>query len=399
MTYKQRNSMDFFNTGFAVYGSPSRYIQGTGVLDLVGPCCATLASSAVLLCDKTVAGLIESAVAVSCREAGVSLTVLDFDGEIGATTGSKLAGKVDRISRPIIIAAGGGRTIDAGKALRDEIGSSLLTLPTVASNDSPTSKNYVLYDNDHRMIAVRHMPRNPDFVLVDTAIIAGSPQSFFQAGLGDAIAKKFEADRCFAAGGPTMFGARSTRLANAIANECYRQLILNAVAAYSVAGTGAPTEAFDAAVEAMILMAGLGFENGGLSIAHALTRGLSSVRGARKAPHGLQVAYGLLVQLELESNGYPDDLLALYHATGLPTSLRDLSLPDVSDEEFRMIAEPSAKAVHTANFERPITAQDLVVAMQAVEARFAKSDAGGIGFPDTPQSRTVRVKTHNIKGN
>jgi glycerol dehydrogenase len=122
----------------------------------------------------------------------------------------------------------------------------------------------------------------------------------------------------------------------------------------------------------MILMAGLGFESGGLSIAHALTRGLSGVRDAKKAPHGLQVAYGLLVQLELEGNGYPEELLELYHATGLPLSLRDLSLSDPSNDDLRAIAEPSAKAGHIRNFGRPLTAQDLIVAMQSVEDRFGK---------------------------
>ena len=372
MNGKPKNAMDFFNTGFAVFGAPGRYIQGPGVLDLVGPCCATLASRTVLLCDKTVADLLETRVAASCRDAGLAFQRLDFNGDIDASTGPALAKQIVGEGVAVIIAAGGGRTIDAGKALRDETGGALLTLPTVASNDSPTSKNYVLYDSGHRLLEVRHMPRNPEFVLVDTTIIAAAPKSFFLAGLGDAIAKKFEADRCLAAGGATMFGARSTRMANAIANECYRQLIVNASSAYAVAGSGTSTEAFDAAVEAMILMAGLGFESGGLSIAHALTRGLSGVRDAKKAPHGLQVAYGLLVQLELEGNGYPEELLELYHATGLPLSLRDLSLSDPSNDDLRAIAEPSAKAGHIRNFGRPLTAQDLIVAMQSVEDRFGK---------------------------
>jgi glycerol dehydrogenase len=50
-------------------------------------------------------------------------------------------------------------------------------------------------------------------------------------------------------------------------------------------------------------MSGLGFESGGLSIAHAMTRGLSKVPGSREAMHGQQVAYGLLLQLMLEGSG------------------------------------------------------------------------------------------------
>ena len=65
-------------------------------------------------------------------------------------------------------------------------------------------------------------------------------------------------------------------------------------------GSGQPNAAFERVVEAALLMSGLGFESGGLSIAHAMTRGLSRVAGPREAVHGWQVAYGLLLQLVLE---------------------------------------------------------------------------------------------------
>ena len=58
----------------------------------------------------------------------------------------------------------------------------------------------------------------------------------------------------------------------------------------------------------MILLSGLGFESGGLSIAHALTRGLPRIAGLATSAHGLQVALGLLVQLDLEARD--DGLLA-----------------------------------------------------------------------------------------
>jgi glycerol dehydrogenase len=376
MSGTTKNAMDFFNTGFAVFGAPSRYIQGPGIIDLVGPCCATLASTAILLCDDTVATIVETPISTSCAKVGVKLSRINFNGQINAGTGPALAADItSRGQPPIIIAAGGGRTIDAGKALRDEIGGALLTLPTVASNDAPTSKNYVFYDDDHRLLEVRHMPRNPDFVVVDTTIISAAPKAFFLTGLGDAIAKKFEADCCMAAGGRTMFGARSTRTANAIANECYRQLIENAASACEIAGSGQPNGAFDAAIEAMILMAGLGFESGGLSISHALTRGLSHVKVAKTAPHGLQVAYGLLVQLQLEGNGFPPELLGLYQATGLPMSLSALGVTDPGHPVFSIIAEPSAQASHIRNFSRPITVDHLVEAMAAIESRFGKPAA------------------------
>ncbi|SDN03717.1 Iron-containing alcohol dehydrogenase [Ensifer sp. YR511] len=182
--------MDFFNTSFAVFGAPGRYLQGRGVARLAGPCAGTLGGHAVLVCDDIVAALVEPVIAESCREADVQLQRVEFSGEINAQTGPMLSRRLQfPHGRPTVIAAGGGRSIDAGKALREELGGGLITLPTVASNDSPTSKNYVLYDSQHRLAEVRHMPRNADFVLVDTELLARAPRSFFLAGLGDAIAK------------------------------------------------------------------------------------------------------------------------------------------------------------------------------------------------------------------
>ena len=83
----------------------------------------------------------------------------------------------------------------------------LITVPTAASNDAPTSKNYVLYDADHNLLAVEHMLFNPTIVLVDTTVIASAPAAFFRAGLGDAVSKKFEAEQCRRHGG-SIYGGK-----------------------------------------------------------------------------------------------------------------------------------------------------------------------------------------------
>src|SRR5690606_33407810 len=129
------------------------------------------------------------------------------------------------------------------------------------------------------------------------AVIATAPPLFFRAGLGDAISKKFEAEQCARHNGLNLYDGRATLTAGLIADGCLQVLLRDGEAALSAAGSGTPTPAFERTVEAMILMSGLGFESGGLSIAHALTRGLPHVPGVATALHGLQVAVGLLVQL------------------------------------------------------------------------------------------------------
>ena len=132
----------------------------------------------------------------------------------------------------------------------------------------------MLYDADHNLLAVEHMLFNPTIVLVDTTVIASAPAAFFRAGLGDAVSKKFEAEQCRRHGGSNMYGGKPPLAAQLLAEGCLRILLEDGAQALAAAGTGRPTPAFERAVEAMILLSGLGFESGGLSIAHALTRGL-----------------------------------------------------------------------------------------------------------------------------
>jgi glycerol dehydrogenase len=237
----------------------------------------------------------------------------------------------------------------------------------VASTDAPTSKNYVLYDEAGMLVEVCHLPRNPDYVIVDTEIMARAPKVMFAAGLGDALSKGAEALACAEGRGTNMFLARPTRLGTAVARACHDTLMRHAMAAYDVAGTGRVTPDFDAAVEAMILMAGLGFENGGLSVPHALTRGLPLLPGGAKAAHGYQVAYGLVVHYALMGQPLPSDVQRVYRHVGLPETLHALTGHPATGAQMAEVVAATMPVRHMLNFPRVLTPQDLFDAMSAVE--------------------------------
>lgn len=359
--------MELFDRDLAVFGAPGRYIQGVGALRVAGDCARTLSDRAVLVVDAVMEPVVAPTLREACRTARVRLDVLPFDGHLGPDTAREFAALAPP-DAGVVLAAGGGRAIDAGKALAERLRRPIITIPTVASNDAPTSKNFVLYDQAHRLLEVRHLVRSPDYVIVDTAVLSTAPQCFFRAGLGDAIAKKFEAEACDAAGGATMFMGRSTRLAQVVARACYDTLIAHGAAACAVAGQGRVTPDFDAAVEAMILMAGLGFESGGLSLPHALTRGLSLIEGAKSAAHGLQVAWALQVHFAALGQPMPVELDRLYSATGMPRHLVDLGAPPLDDAALVAMVEATLPVRHMANLPHPMTAAELGAAIRAVEA-------------------------------
>ena len=357
-----------------VFGAPGRYVQGAGALDAVGEYVARVSRRAVLVADRVVLDLVGGRLRAVCEQAGVGCEPLEFSGDITPDEVARLVERARPLGADIVLACGGGKGIDAGKGVAHQLGVRVATVPTAASNDAPTSKNYVLYDRSHRLLRVEHMPASPELVVVDTSVIVTAPVRMFTAGIGDAVVKKFEVAQCVGAGGPNMFGASACRAAVALAELCYDTLRERAVAALAAVRERRATEDVERVVEATVLHSGLGFESGGLSISHAMTRGLSAVRGAKDALHGHQVAYALLVQLALEqrTDAFLADIEDFYRRIELPVRLADIGLRDVTDAEIRAIADGTMTAPHTRNFQRTLTSADIAGAVRAVEQRAAR---------------------------
>lgn len=359
----------FFDQSVRAFGSPSRYVQGAGAIRWLGPAIADLGNRALVVSDAIVWGLLSKKIKKTLSAQNVEVMFLEFSGDLLEQTARQIAAQVHPQEDDVVLALGGGRAIDTGKALSELLNRPVVTVPTAASTDAPTSKNFVVYDENHRLKEVRHLPRNPDFIIVDTEILVKAPGPLFAAGIGDALAKYQEAKACASANGRNMFHGAPTRIALAIAAECYDILLSLGPAAFDALKGDKPTRDFEDVVEATILMAGLGFENGGLSVAHALTRGLSQLEEAAHSPHGYQVAYGLMVQLALENEAPEPRLVALMAHVGLPASLREILGREATPTDFVTVADGSINVAHMQNFPKKITTDVLIDAMKTVEQK------------------------------
>lgn len=353
-----------------VFGSPARYVQGPGVLRLLGEELARIGKRATLVIDPLIHDSHGPVIAESCARAGVMLRQVRFSGECTPAEIDRLLAEAGDTG--IVAAAGGGKCLDAGKALANRIGAAVVTIPTIASTDAPTSHNYVMYDADHRMLGVERLPRNPQLVVVDTEIIAQAPKRLFVAGIGDAIGKVYEAEACANAQGINMFGARSSLGALHLGRACHAVVLADAEAALAAIDRKVPDAALERVVEATVLMSGLAFESGGLSISHSMTRGLTAVPAYTAALHGFQVAYANLVQIRMENRPEAEiRALAEFHARiGLPRSLTELGAPP-DDAAFDTIAAGTMTAPHIGHFPRRVGAADIREAMRWIEASFA----------------------------
>lgn len=359
----------FLPQGGFVFGGPGRYCQGPGAIELLGRILAQQGPDALLLVDAHVASLIGDRLTSLCAAADVRAVLHLFEGEITYDVIDTVVVAQGGQSFSAVAGIGGGKALDAAKAVALKLNLPVVTVPTIASNDSPTSATVAMYDAHHTMIAVDRLPANPVAVIVDSALIAAAPARFLRAGIGDAISKKFEAEGCLAGSGMTPFGTRPGLTAIAIADACYQTLRRHAVPALAAIDAGRITPDVEATIEATLLMSGLGFENGGLSLAHSLTRGLVRVRGTREAIHGAQIAWAALVQLAAENR--PDeeilDLADFLRQVGLPVNLHDLGLPDAAKEDLESLAHWTMTAPHLANMPVPVTKSSILSAVARLE--------------------------------
>ena len=238
-----------------------------------------------------------------------------------------------------IIALGGGRAIDLGKALAFESNYPCIVIPTSASTDAPTSRISVNY-RDGYFEKYSYYTKGPDLVLVDTAILINSPVHFLTAGIADGLSTSVETRTVRENSGVNTLGAAPTLAAEAIAEKCREVLLEFAEDAVEANEKHTITPAFEAVVEANTLLSGIGFESGGLSIAHSLHNAMVSLWGREiKGSHGQIIALTTLQQLRIE--GREEELAryqTLFEKLVLPIFYEDLSIFPAA-EELKKVTE------------------------------------------------------------
>lgn len=353
--------------GLKEFAAGYRYIQGPGAIGQMWDLAHGLGKRAVLVADAGVLGMM-----------GAKLTegaipgqdvVLPFSGEITQQAVDRLAREARQGRPAVIVALGGGKALDAGKAVGLDLALPVMTVPTIASTDAPVSRGIAIYDSDHRLAKVLQLPASPAIVLVDTAVIASAPVRFLRAGIGDAIAKKFEAEAVMAANGRNKQGTAPLWSGVIAADGCHRLLRANAPQAMMDAEAGIASPALEATVEACFLLSAMGFENTGLSIAHSMTRGLVKARQVAQQLHGYHVAYGLIVQLVTEGRPVAEinDMRAFLASVGLPRTLAEMGMSTPQPRDFVDLAGLCLTSPHLSNTPRPLDRESIREAIEAVE--------------------------------
>lgn len=350
-----------------------RYIQGAGAVREIGTHAARLGKSGLLIGGKTALSLCGPDIAASLDEKGLSLRQELFGGVSSRKEITRLAGIASQSGADFVIALGGGSAIDAGKAVAYEMRAPVIVVPTTVASDAPCSALSVVYTEEGVFESYLFLPRNPDCVLVDTAVVAQSPARFLVAGMGDALATVWESGTCARSGAPNpLNGGGSQTLATlAMARLCYETLQEYGLPAKLAIEQGVVTPAVEAIVEANILLSGLSSENGGHAGAHSIHNGLTALAATRNRLHGEKVAFEVLAQMVLEGRPSRDirDVQDFCVSVGLPICLEELDVVNPSLADIRQVAELAVapgETIHATWF--PVTAAMVEAAIRAADA-------------------------------
>lgn len=349
-----------------VYGGPGRYVQGPGELSRQGRYLARLGHSAYVLFDQGTAGRLSNQVFDGFKDGDLQEPFFKiYNGPCTEKAVIELAREAQAGYCDMVVGIGGGKMLDIAKAVAHFAELPLCVCPTAASMDGPCSAISVLYHEDGSFDGYLTVEKNPDLVVVDTNVVAAAPLRMTVAGMGDALATYFEARSCIAAHGTNEHGGAPGHLALVAARACYDTLMECGVAAKRDLKKGRMSPAVERLIECNILLSGVGFESGGLALAHAIANGLTILPEC-KAMHGEAVAFGLVAQLRLECAPELDQVLEFCQHVGLPTTLEELGLGEISDADLLSVADAAFRNERNmANEQAEVTRQKLVELMRA----------------------------------
>ncbi|ELR99558.1 glycerol dehydrogenase [Gloeocapsa sp. PCC 73106] len=349
---------------------PGRYVQGRDARKRLSQELSRYGESGIVVCDPFVYDKLLPDFEPYLKD-GIHVFIEKFGGECSDEEIDRLLDFIKQEKFNFVVGLGGGKTIDTAKALGYQAKLPVVIVPTIAASDAPCSAVSVIYTPEGGFKRYLLLPENPALVLMDTQIIAQAPLRFLIAGMGDALATWFEAESCMKKYAPNMSGDVGSISAYSLAKFCYETLLEYGLAARTACATGVVTPALEHIVEANTLLSGIGFESAGLAAAHAIHNGLTVLEPTHRYYHGEKVAYGTLTSLFLtdKSTKTIDEVYNFCETVGLPTTLADIGLTDVTDAELMKVAEASCKEGETIHNEPiPVNPEMVFSALKVADA-------------------------------
>jgi glycerol dehydrogenase-like iron-containing ADH family enzyme len=242
----------------------------------------------------------------------------------------------------VVIGVGGGKCLDLAKLLAHQNQLPIVTIPTTAATCAAWTALSNIYSPAGAFLYDVSLALCPNLLILDYGIVATAPQRTLVAGIGDSIAKWYEASVSSGASDRTLI-ISAVQQARVLRDLLFQK----STAALAEVGSPIWRDVVDANVLLAGVIGGLGGAQCRTVAAHAVHNGLTHLPACHDMLHGEKVAFGILVQLRLEemvagnqlAASSRQQLLEFYRQIGLPCSLNDLGLAGATVADLQQACE------------------------------------------------------------
>ena len=265
-----------------------------------------------------------------------------------------------------IIAAGGGKVLDAGKLLADSLSIPAITIPLSASTCAGWTALSNIYTISGQFIKDTELKSCPKILILDHSFIRTAPKRTLSSGIADALAKWYESS------------LTSSKVEDGLVQQAIQisrvlrdQLLIDGENAYkSHPHQNIPwCNVVEGCTLTAGIIGGIGGEKCRTAAAHAIHNAITQIGSTKKPLHGEIVGVVILIQLRLEemknnnklANQSIKQLLVLMKKLNLPTTIAELGINIFENNNLNKIAEFTCRdksEIHFLPFK--ITQQDII---------------------------------------
>ena len=358
--------------------APGRVLRGENCLINSASEIAVLGKRPLIIGGYSTLAAIDASLESVAESAKLLLQTANYSPDCAESSLARLQEAVTQHQADVIIGVGGGKALDMAKLVAYRCGLPIATIPTSGATCAAWTALSNVYSEAGAFQYDVTLSRCPDLLILDYGLIRTAPQRTLIAGIGDAIAKWYEAS-------VSSGDSSATLLISAVQQARVLRDILFQKSAIALKNPN--SDAWREVVDATVLLAGVIGGIGGAECrtvaAHAVHNGLTHLPAAHNVLHGEKVAYGILVQLRLEemvqgnqlAASARQQLLQFYSEIGLPKSLEDLGLGNITLAQLRQvtaIATQPQSDIHRLPFK--VSSEQLAAAMVSTIVETAGSN-------------------------
>ncbi|HEY9883249.1 MAG TPA: iron-containing alcohol dehydrogenase family protein [Thermosynechococcaceae cyanobacterium] len=360
--------------------APAQVLRGRELLVQSGSAIARLGRRPLVIGGNQTLAMVKPQLQPALEREQLSVAWMSYSPDCSETTLANLYQAVLHHQADVVIGVGGGKALDTAKLVAHQHQLPVATMPTSAGTCAAWTALSNVYSDQGAFQHDVVLSRCPDLLVLDYGLVQTAPRRTLVAGIGDAIAKWYEAS-------VSSGHSQQTLIISAVQQARVLRDLLFQKAAVALQDPGGET--WQEVVDATVLMAGVIGGLGGAQCrtvaAHAVHNGLTHLLASHGTLHGEKVAYGILVQLRLEeivqgnqlAATARQQLLKFYSAIGLPQTLHDLGLATISIADLQQAADIAC--AHSSDIHRlpfAVEPAQLMAAMVSTTAEVRREERG-----------------------